>query len=154
MAESLKDQITSQMKEAMRAKDKERLGAIRLILAEFKRIEVDERPEGGIDDTRALAILEKMLKQRRDSIDQFTKAGRDDLVGKEEYEVEIIQSFMPAQLSEDEINTLIDEALSESGAQSIKDMGKVVGLCKPKMAGRADMGQVSAKIKERLNALS
>jgi uncharacterized protein len=152
--ESLKDQLTAQMKEAMRAKDKERLGAIRLILAEFKRIEVDERPEGGISDERALTVLDKMVKQRRDSIEQFTQAGRTDLVGQEEFELGIIQGFMPQPLSSEEVDAFIDSALSDSGAQSIKDMGKVMGLLKPKMQGRTDMGKVSTKIKERLNALS
>lgn len=144
----LKQRISEAMKEAMRAKDKERLGAIRLMMAEFKRIEVDERIE--LDDTRVLAVLDKMLKQRRDSIQQFEKADRQDLADKEAAEVAVIQEFMPAALSEEEINQLIDEAIAATGASSMKDMGALMGTLKPKLQGRADMGQVSQLIKSRL----
>lgn len=153
MAESIKSIITADMKAAMRAKEKERLGVIRLILADFKRIEVDERIDLEQDNDRSLAILEKMVKQRRDAIDQFQKAGRDDLADKEIFEVEIIQSYLPAQMTPDEVDAAISKALEQSGAQSIKDMGKVMGILKPMVQGRADIGQVSTKIKERLNAL-
>lgn len=153
-ASSIKEQVTAQMKEAMKAKDKDRLGAIRMILAEFKRIEVDERVELKDDDTRALAILDKMLKQRRDALSQFESADREDLAAKERFEIEVIQTFMPAQLTDEEIDSEIDQALSQTGAQSVKDMGKVMGVLKPKMQGRADMAVVSTKIKDRLSALS
>ena len=149
-ASTLKAQITDAMKDAMRAKDKERLGAIRLILADIKRIEVDERIE--IDDSRVLAVLDKMAKQRRDSIQQFHEAGRDDLIAIEETEMTVIQSFLPSQLSAADIADLIDTAVTETGAQSMRDMGKVMGVLKPQLQGRADMGDVSKLIKDRLNA--
>jgi len=149
-ASTLKAQITDAMKDAMRAKDKERLGAIRLILADIKRIEVDERIE--IDDSRVLAVLDKMAKQRRDSIQQFHEAGRDDLIAIEETEMTVIQSFLPSQLSAADIADLIDAAVTETGAQSMRDMGKVMGVLKPQLQGRADMGDVSKLIKDRLNA--
>ena len=148
MSESLKNRVSQDTKDAMRAKDKARLGVLRLISAAIKQKEVDERIE--LDDTAVLAILEKMIKQRRDSIAQYEKAGRDDLLQQEQFEVGIIQEYMPAQLSDDEINALVDDAVQASGAASMKDMGKVMGMLKPKLAGRADMGQVSAKIKARL----
>ena len=149
-SESIKAHLTTEMKNAMKAQAKERLNAIRLILADFKRIEVDERIDLGQDDTRALAILDKMLKQRRDAIEQFQSANRQDLADKELFEVEVIQSFMPAQMSETEIDDAITAALAETGATSVKDMGKVMGILKPKMQGRADLGVVGAKIKARL----
>ena len=136
------------MKTAMRAKDKERLGTIRLILAEIKRIEVDERID--LDGPAIIVLLDKMLKQRRDSISQFEQAGRDDLANKEASEIEVIQSFLPAQLSDTEISQLIDDAIAQSGAQSMQDMGKVMGLLKPQLQGRANIGQVSGDIKKRL----
>lgn len=145
---TLKDRISDAMKDAMRAKEKERLGAIRLILAAIKQIEVDERIE--LDDTRVLSVLDKMLKQRRDSIKQFNDAGRDDLSAKEEYEIGLIQEFMPAQLSEDEIGAIIDAAIAETGAESMKDMGKVMGIVKPQIAGKADVGAVSGLIKSKI----
>lgn len=145
----LKQRISDAMKDAMRAKDKVRLQAIRLIMAEFKRIEVDERIE--LDDSRIIAVLDKMLKQRRDSIQQFTQANRQDLVDQEAAEIEVIQEFMPAALSEAEIDTLIDEAIAATGAASMKEMGAVMGLLKPKLLGKADMGQVSQRIKNRLS---
>lgn len=149
MAEqTLKAQIQQQMKEAMRAKDKQRLGTIRLILAEVKRIEVDERTD--VDDERLLAVLDKMCKQRRDSIQQYSDAGRSELADIESAEIVIIQEFLPAQLSAEELSALVDEAVSNSGAESMKDMGKVMGQLKPKLQGRADMGEVSKLIKARL----
>jgi uncharacterized protein len=150
MADSLKEQITSDMKDAMRAKEKDRLGTIRLIQAAIKQREVDERIE--LDDDQVLAVLDKMVKQRRDSITQYRDAGREELAAVEEAELEIIQHYLPEALSEAEIDNLIDEAISSSGAESMKDMGKVMGLLKPKVQGRADMGAVSARIKARLSS--
>ncbi len=150
MADTLKDQITADMKEAMRAKDKETLGTIRLIQAAIKQREVDERIE--LDDSQVLAVLDKMVKQRRDSIKQYLDAGRDELAAKEEAEINVIQKYLPAALSETELDALIEEAITSSGAQSMQDMGKVMGLLKPKVQGRADMGAVSARIKARLSA--
>ncbi len=146
---SLKQSLTDAMKAAMRAKEKERLGAIRLVLAEFKRIEVDERIE--VDDARGLAVLDKMCKQRRDSISQYEEAGRTELAEQERFEMAIIQEFMPAPLSDEELDALIDKAIADSGADSVKAMGEVVALVKPAAQGRADMGSVSRKIKERLS---
>ena len=149
MAESaLKQRITDDMKSAMRAGEKERLGAIRLILAAIKQVEVDSRAE--VDDTQALVILDKLAKQRRESMDQYEKAGRDDLLARERFELDVIQGYLPTPLAEHEIDALIDEAITASQAQDIKDMGKVMGLIKPKVQGRADMGAVSTKIKQRL----
>ena len=136
------------MKSAMRAGEKERLGAIRLILAAIKQVEVDSRAE--VDDTQALVILDKLAKQRRESMDQYEKAGRDDLLARERFELDVIQGYLPTPLAEHEIDALIDEAITASQAQDIKDMGKVMGLIKPKVQGRADMGAVSTKIKQRL----
>jgi uncharacterized protein YqeY len=144
----LKAQINEAMKAAMRAKEKERLGTIRLVLAEIKKVEVDERIDP--DDVRVTSILDKMVKQRRDSIKQFTDAGRDELAAKEQSEIEVIQEFLPQPLSEEEIASLIDEAIAGTGAASMQDMGKVMGLLKAQMAGRADMGKVSGLIKQRL----
>lgn len=144
----LKSQITSAMKDAMRAKDKQRLGTIRLILAELKRIEVDERIE--LDDERIITVMDKMLKQRRDSISQFEAAGRQELADIEKDEVTVIQSFMPAALSEEEIVQLVADAIASSGAESMKDMGKVMAQLKPQLQGRADMAEVSKLIKARL----
>jgi uncharacterized protein YqeY len=150
MAEqTLKARITDAMKQAMRDKDKQRLGAIRLILAETKRIEVDERIE--IDDTRTLAVLDKMLKQRRDSIKQYEAADRPELAEQEKAEIAVIQEFMPAALSGEELDALINDAITSTGAESMKDMGKVMGILKPQLQGRADMGAVSQQIKARLS---
>lgn len=146
--ETLKSQITSAMKEAMKAKEKERLGTIRLILADIKKVEVDERID--VDDTRVLAILDKMVKQRRDSVKQYTDAGRDDLAQVEANEIEVIQAFLPKALTDDEISELITSAIAESGAASMQDMGKVMNLLKPKLQGRADVGSVSQKVKAAL----
>ena len=141
--------IETAMKDAMRAKDKATLGTIRLILAEIKRIEVDERID--VDDQRVIAALDKMLKQRRDSIEQYRNADRSDLAEIEEQEMTVIQTFLPAQLSDDEIAELVAAAISQSGAESMKDMGKVMGILKPQLQGRADLGAVSGKIKAALS---
>lgn len=145
---SLKDRIQTDVKDAMRARDKPRLAAIRLITAAIKQREVDERIE--LDDAQITAVLDKMAKQRRESIAQFEKAGRDDLVEQETFELQLIQSYLPEQLGEDEINALIDSTLQATGASGIKDMGKVMGQLKAKLQGRADMAAVSALIKARL----
>ncbi len=136
------------MKASLKAGDKRRLGTIRLILAAIKQREVDERVE--VDDQQVLAVLDKMVKQRRESIAQYEKAGRDDLAQQESFEVGVIQEYLPDALSEEEIITLIDEAIAASGAGSIRDMGKVMGQLKPKMQGRADMGAVSSLVKQKL----
>ncbi len=147
--ETLKTRITTEMKTAMRAKDKPRLSTIRLIQAEIKRIEVDERIE--LDDSRILAILDKMGKQRRDSLSQFEGAGRDDLAAQEQSELDVIAEFLPAALTEEQLQVLIDQAIANSGAQAMSDMGKVMGILKPQIQGRADMGVVSKQIKVRLS---
>jgi len=137
------------MKDAMRARAKERLGAIRLILSEIKRIEVDERID--VDDARLLAVLDKMIKQRRDSINQYENAGRQELADIEQAEIEVIQEFLPEPLSDEELAVMIDEAIAASGAESMRDMGKVMGILKPKIQGRADVGAVSGMIKGKLD---
>ena len=136
------------MKDALRGRDKQRLGVIRLILAAVKQREVDERIE--LDDAQINAVLDKMSKQRRDSLEQFEKAGRDDLVAQEKFELGILKAYLPEPLSDAEIGALIEEAVQTTGASSIKDMGKVMGLLKSKLQGRADMGAVSGQIKARL----
>jgi uncharacterized protein YqeY len=146
--QSLTETIRAEMKTAMKARDKERLATIRLIQAEFKRIEVDERIE--IDDARALAVLDKMVKQRRDSAQQFTDAGRDELAARENAEIAVLQEFLPAQLSEEELIELVDAAIAASGASGMQAMGPVMGQLKPQLQGRADMGAVSKLVKERL----
>tara|TARA_B100000575_G_C23067864_1_gene614986 strand:+ start:745 stop:1197 length:453 start_codon:yes stop_codon:yes gene_type:complete len=146
---SLLNVITEAMRAAMRAKQKERLGAIRLVLAEIKKVEVDERIVP--DDARVISILDKMVKQRKDSFKQFADAGRDELAAKEQGEIEVIQEFLPNPLSEEEITSLIDDAVSSTGAASMQDMGKLMSLLKPQMTGRADMGKVSGLIKQRLS---
>lgn len=133
----------------MKSGDKNRLGVIRLMLAAIKQIEVDERIE--LDDTRVIAVLDKMAKQRRESITQFDQAGRDDLSAIERAELKIIREYLPEALSEAEINQLVEQTIAATGAASIKDMGKVMGMLKPKLQGRADMGQVSQLIKSRLS---
>jgi uncharacterized protein YqeY len=148
---SLKNQITEDMKSAMKAGEKDRLKVVRLIMAAIKQVEVDKRVE--LDDAGVLSVLEKMVKQRRDSIEQFEKGGREDLAAIERAEVEVLQAYLPEQLSADEIAALIDEVIAATGAESMKDMGKVMGQIKAKAAGRADMGAVSATVKERLAAL-
>ena len=149
MADSpLKQKITDAMKDAMRAKDKARLGTIRLALSEIKRIEVDERIEP--DDSRIVGILDKMVKQRRESIKQFEAAARQELVYQEQFEIGVLQEFLPQALTEAELDGIIAQAMSESGAASMQDMGKVMGLVRPQVVGRADMAAVSAKIKASL----
>lgn len=147
---AIKSQITEDMKTAMRAQDKERLATIRLILAAIKQKEVDERIE--LTDENVLAILDKMLKQRRESISQYEAAKRLDLSEKEAAEMKIIQHYLPAQLSTDEINAMIEAAIQESGASSVKDMGKVMAILKPKVQGRADVALVSNQVKTKLPA--
>jgi uncharacterized protein YqeY len=148
MSDSLVNHIKDEMKVAMKSGDKARLGVIRLILSAIKQIEVDERIV--LDDARTLAVLDKMVKQRRESIRQFSDAGRDDLVAIEEAEVLVIQTFLPQALTESEIEQLVAQAVAESGAEAVKDMGKVMALLKPQMQGRADMSVVSNKIKAAL----
>lgn len=145
---TLKQQITDEMKAAMRAKAKERLGTIRMVLSELKRIEVDERIE--LDDARVLAVLDKMSKQRRDSATQYDDAGRADLADVERRELEVIKTFLPQPLTEQELADIVSAAISETGVQSMQDMGKVMAIVKPQVQGRADMGAVSKLVKEQL----
>ncbi|MFT5711586.1 MAG: hypothetical protein ACI8QT_002294 [Halioglobus sp.] len=145
---SLRDTIKAAMKAAMRAKEKDRLGTIRLIMAEFKRIEVDERIE--IEDDRAIAVLDKMLKQRRDSATQFSDAGREELAAQENLEIGFIKEFLPTQLSEEELTAMVDAAIAASDASGMQAMGPVMGLLKPQLQGRADIGAVSQMVKSRL----
>ena len=149
-SENLVARIKASTKEAMKAREKERLATIRLIQAEFKRVEVDERIE--IDDARALAIMDKMVKQRRDSISQFESAGRGELAAIERAEINVIQEFLPQQLSEDEILDIIDDALSDIDATGMAAMGPLMGVIKPKLQGRADMGAVSKLVKAKLTS--
>jgi uncharacterized protein YqeY len=146
---SLKQQINDDMKAAMRAKDAARLGAIRLLLAAMKQREVDERIE--LSDADVVAIIEKMLKQRRDSISQYEAAGRQELADAEKFEVGVLQTYMPQQLSEAEVSAAVAEAIAATGAAGPQDMGKVMGVLKSKLAGRADMGKVSGLIKAQLS---
>ena len=146
---SLKDRTQDDMKTAMRAKDKERLGAIRLILAAVKQREVDERIE--LNDVQVLGVLEKMIKQRRESLAQYQSAGREDLAARESFEIEVIQSYLPAPLSEADIDTLVANAVAVTGAQSVRDMGKVMALIKDQAQGRADMAKISARVKAHLD---
>jgi uncharacterized protein YqeY len=145
---SLKDQITDDMKAAMRAKDSERLSTVRLLIAEIKRKEVDERIE--LDDAQVVAIVEKMIKQRKDSITQFENGGRQDLADKEKAELTVLTAYMPAGLSDEEVAAEVAAAVAASGAAGPQDMGKVMGILKPKLAGRADMTAVSAQVKKAL----
>jgi uncharacterized protein len=145
---SLKARIQEDMKNAMRSGDKRRLGVVRLILAAVKQREVDERIE--LDDTQVLAVLDKMLKQRRESLAQYEQAGRADLADQESFEIGIVQTYLPQPLGPAEIDALIVAAIAETGATGIKDMGKVMGILKPQLQGRADMGAVSGQIKAKL----
>ena len=145
---SLKQTITNDMKAAMKAGEKDRLKVVRLLLADIKRVEVDTRKE--LDDAAILSVIEKAVKQRRDSIEQFTAGGREDLADIEKAELEVIGTYLPEQLSEAELDELIDAVITETGAESIRDMGKVMGAIKAKAAGRADMGTVGARVKARL----
>jgi uncharacterized protein YqeY len=149
IAMPLKDRITEDMKTAMRAGEKERLATIRLILSAIKQREVDERIT--LDDSQVLAAIEKMIKQRKEAITQFEAGGRADLVAKETAEIAILQTYLPAQMSDAEIDGLIAEAIASTGAASIKDMGKVMAAVKAKAQGRADMGAVSGRIKQKLS---
>jgi hypothetical protein len=144
----LKQQLTEAMKAAMKAGDKPRLAVIRLVNAAIKQREVDERIE--LNDEQVLAVLDKMVKQRRDSIQQYSDAGRDDLAAQESAEIDVIQEFLPEALSADEIAAIIDAAIAETGAESMRDMGKVMGKVKPQVQGRADVGQVSGLVKQKL----
>ena len=148
MAESLKDRLNEDVKNAMRERDKLRLAGLRLIMAAIKQREVDERIS--LDDEAVIAVLDKMAKQRRESIEQYSKANRQDLVDQESFELELIQGYMPAQLGEAELDALIAKIIDDSGASSIKDMGKVMASLRPQVQGRADMGAVSARVKQRL----
>ena len=145
---ALKDRITEDMKTAMRAGDKDRLATVRLLLASIKQREVDERIT--LDDGQVLAVIEKMIKQRREAIAQFEAGGRSDLVAKESAEITVLQGYLPAQLTAAEVDALIAEAITATGASSIRDMGKVMGFVKPKAQGRTDMGALSARIKQKL----
>ncbi len=143
-------QLKDQQKDAMRAKDKVRLGTIRLILAEVKQREVDNQTS--LNDQEVIAVLTKMVKQRRDSVTQYENANRTDLADVEKAEIEVIETFLPQPLSEAEVDALIEQALAESGAEGMQDMGKVMGILKPKVQGRADMGAISAQIRAKLNS--
>ncbi len=145
---TLKERITEDMKAAMRASEKERLSTIRMVQAAIKQREVDERIT--LDDAQVIAVLEKMVKQRRESIVQFEQGGRTDLADKERSEIALLQAYLPAQLSEAEVDALIQEAIASTGAASVKDMGKVMGVVKARAAGRTDMGAASARIKAAL----
>ena len=147
---ALKDRITEDMKSAMKAGDKDRLKVLRLILAAIKQVEVDSRSE--LDDAAVLAVLDKMVKQRRDSVEQFAKGGRDDLAASEQAEIAVLEDYLPARMDDAELDALIDEVIAATGAESIRDMGKVMGAIRSKAAGRADMGTVGSRVKERLGA--
>ncbi|MFL9709365.1 GatB/YqeY domain-containing protein [Methylobacillus sp. Pita1] len=147
---TIKAQLAEDMKAAMRAKDSARLGAIRLLQAAIKQREVDERIE--LDDSQVIEAIEKMLKQRRDSITQYEAANRNDLADVEKFEVTVLKTYLPAALSEDEVNAILDSVIAETGAASIKDMSKVMAAIKPKVVGRADMGKISGLIKSKLAA--
>jgi len=145
----IKARIVEAMKDAMRAREKDRLGAIRLILAEFKKIEVDERVD--VDDTRAIAVLDKMVKQRRESIKQYEAGGRPELATVEQTEIDLIQQFLPVALSESEVADIIKQAIAQTGATDMKAMGAVMNIARPQLMGRADMGLVSQLVKQLLS---
>ncbi len=149
MPEPIYQRVTAEVKVAMKARDKPRLGALRLIMADFKRIEVDERIE--LDDERVLVILDKMTKQRKDSLKQFEDAGREDLANQEALEIAVIAEFLPDQLSDAEVSGLVKAAIAETGAASMQDMGKVMAIVKPQVQGKADMGAVSGLVKAQLS---
>ena len=148
---SLKNQVTEDMKSAMKAGEKDRLKVVRLILAAIKQVEIDKRIE--LDDAAVLAVLDKMVKQRRDSVEQFEKGNREDLAAIERAEIEVLDTYLPEQLSADELAAMVDEVIAATGAESMRDMGKVMGQIKARAAGRADMGAVSTAVKERLASL-
>ena len=147
---SLKDSITEDMKSALKAGDKDRLKVLRLMLAAIKQVEVDSRRE--LDDAAVLGVLDKMVKQRQDSVEQFTKGGREDLAAIEQDEIAVLESYLPAKMDDTELDALIDEVIAATGAESIRDMGKVMGAIKARAAGRADMGAVGSRVKARLGA--
>jgi uncharacterized protein YqeY len=147
---TLKTQIQDDVKDAMRARDKERIGALRLLSAAIKQIEVDTRED--LDDAGVLAVLDKMSKQRRESLEQYEKAGREDLANQERFELEVIANYLPEPLSDAEIAALVDQAIADTGASGMQDMGKVMGQLKPQVQGRADMKALSGLVRERLNA--
>lgn len=147
---NIKERVDGAVKDAMRARDKQRLRALRMIAAEFKRVEVDERVE--LDDQRCLAIFDKMVKQRKDSLAQYESAGRKDLVDQEQFELDLIAEFMPEALSDEALASMVAAAIDEAGASSMKDMGEVMGILKPQVQGRADMGEVSRLVKQQLTA--
>ena len=149
MPEPIYQRVTAEVKLAMKARDKPRLGALRLIMADFKRIEVDERIK--LDDERVLVILDKMTKQRKDSLTQFEDAGREDLANQEALEIAVIAEFLPDQLSDDEVSSLVKAAIAETGAASMQDMGRVMAIVKPQVQGKADMGAVSGLVKAQLS---
>ncbi|MEJ2386864.1 MAG: GatB/YqeY domain-containing protein [Chromatiaceae bacterium] len=144
----LRERVQNDMKSAMKAGDKRRLGVVRLMLAAMKQREVDERI--ALNDAEVLAVLDKMVKQRRDSLEQYAQAGRDDLAEQERYELEVIRTYLPTALSDEELARLVGEAIAATGAQSMKDMGKVMGILRPQVQGRADMAAVSALVKQGL----
>ncbi len=149
MADSIYQQVSAEVKTAMKSRNRDRLAALRLIMSEFKNVEVNERIE--LDDARILQILDKMTKQRKDSHQQFADAGRDDLADREALEISIIAEFLPSQLSDDELTRIVDDAVSEAGAASMRDMGRVMGIVKPRVQGRADMGAVSGLVRAKLS---
>lgn len=148
MSSPIRNSIAAAVKDAMRAREKEKLSVLRTVMAEFKKIEVDERVE--LDDARVLIVLDKLVKQRRDSASQYEEAGRTDLADTEKFEIEIIQAFLPAALSEEEITNIVKSAVAETGAASMQDMGKVMAIVKPQVQGRGDMGAVSKIVKAQL----
>lgn len=150
MPDTLKERIQDDVKSAMRAKDKERLGVLRMTTAAIKQREIDERTS--LDDAGILSVLDKMIKQRRDALGQFTAAGRNDLADQEAFEIAVLDEYMPTALTETELNTLIEAALTKVGASSLRDMGNVMKLLSPEVRGRADMGAVSGRVKERLSS--
>ncbi len=148
MTSEIKSRIESSVKDAMRARDTRRLGVLRLTMSELKKVEIDERIE--LDDTRVLAILDKMSKQRKDSLAQFQQAGREDLVDQESFELDLLKEYMPEALDDAAVLAIVDQAIADAGASSMKDMGQLMGLIRPQVQGRADMGAVSAIVKEKL----
>lgn len=148
MASEIKQAVSAAVKDAMRAKEKDRLGVLRMVMSEFKKIEVDERIE--LDDARVLVVLDKLVKQRKDSEKQYRDAGREDLAEIEAFEIGVIQVFLPTALTAEEITTIVKAAVAQSGAESMKDMGKVMAIVKPQVQGRADMGEISKIVKSAL----
>jgi uncharacterized protein YqeY len=148
VADTLKSRLQDAVKQAMRDGDRARLGTLRMVMAAIQQLEVDERRE--LDDTEVLAVLDKQVKQRRESVEQYRGGGRDDLADREESEIEVLAEFLPQPLTNEELDELISRAIEEAGADSIRDMGKVMGALKPRVQGRADMGEVSRKVKARL----